>query len=113
MKIRCQHVFLDSFSDPVSGIPSLFVDEKENNISLLSGDESLLFQVTVSYFEIYNDRCYDLFDVETLLEAQKILKRGLKSTTKYRRQGLKLKEVQNGKIKIEGLHEIEVELLRM
>ncbi|GJQ11735.1 hypothetical protein GpartN1_g3526.t1 [Galdieria partita] len=98
----------DSFSDPVTGVPSLFADDKENNISLLSADESLLFQVTVSYFEIYNDRCYDLFDVDTLLEAQKILKRGLKPTTKYRRQGLKLKEIQNGKIKIEGLHEIEV-----
>ncbi|GJD10752.1 Kinesin-like protein KIF20A [Galdieria sulphuraria] len=100
--------FTDSFSDPVTGVPGLFTDEKENNISLLSGNESLLFQVAVSYFEIYNDRCYDLFDVDTLLEAQKILKRGQKSTTKYRRQGLKLKEVQNGKIKIEGLHEIEV-----
>jgi hypothetical protein len=58
--------------------------------------------------EIYNDRCYDLFDVNTLLDAQKVLKRGPKSTTKYRRQGLKLKEIQNGKIKVEGLHEIEV-----
>eukprot|EP00871_Galdieria_phlegrea_P003860 jgi/Galph1/4475/GphlegSOOS_G3143.1 len=98
----------ESFSDPISGIPSLFVNEKENNVSLLDNEVPYEFKITVSYFEIYNDRCYDLLDINTLLEAQKLLKRNKTTSFKYKRPSLKIKEVQEGRTKVEGLQEIEV-----